>query len=85
MNGDPVITQVLAAVPITGIDSVLVALELVLESGSLSADHILNVLARLTSTAPPSVETSIQLKVAPAARTARYDQLRAKDEESRNA
>jgi hypothetical protein len=79
-------TQVLAAVPITGLDSVLVAVELVLESGSLSADHILNVLARLTSTAPPpSVETSLQLKVAPAANTARYDQLRTKDEESRNA
>lgn len=86
VNGDRVMTQVLAAVPITGLDSVLVAVELVLESGSLSADHILNVLARLMSTAPPpSVETSLQLKVAPAANTARYDQLRAKDEESRNA
>ncbi|WP_419178768.1 MULTISPECIES: Mu transposase domain-containing protein, partial [Pseudomonas syringae group] len=85
-NGDRVMTQVLAAVPISGLDSVLVAVEIVLESGSLSADHILNVLARLTSTAPPpSVETNLQLKVAPAANTARYDQLRAKDEESRNA
>ena len=46
--------------------------------------HILNVLARLTSTAPPlSVETSLQLKVAPVANTARYDQLRTTDEESR--
>ncbi|RMP21740.1 ISPsy20, transposase IstA, partial [Pseudomonas coronafaciens pv. atropurpurea] len=52
--------QVLAAV--------LVAVELVLESGSLSADHILNVVARLTSTAPPPcVETSLHLKVAPVA------------------
>ncbi|MDP0941452.1 IS21 family transposase, partial [Klebsiella quasipneumoniae] len=63
-NGDRIMTQVLAAVPIAGLDPVLVAVELVLESGSLSADHILNVLARLTATAPPpSVETSLQLKV----------------------
>lgn len=76
----------LAAVPIVGLGAVLVAVELVLESGSLSADHILNVVARLTSTeAPPSVETSLQLKVAPVANTARNDRLRSTDEEVRNA
>ncbi|HJH20127.1 MAG TPA: IS21 family transposase, partial [Pseudomonas lactis] len=85
-NGDRIMMQVLAAVPIAGLEPVLVAVELVLESGSLSADHILNVLARLTSTAPPpSVETSLQLKVAPVANTARYDRLRTTDEENRNA
>lgn len=64
--------------PITGLSSVLVAVELVLEPGGLSADHIMNVLARLTSSAPPPlVETSFQLKVAPAANIAWYDQLRA--------
>ncbi len=85
-NGDRIMTQVLAAVPIAGLDAVLVAVELVLESGSLSADHILNVLARLTSTAaPPSAETSLQLKIAPVANTARYDRLRTTDEETRNA
>ncbi len=85
-NGDRVMTQVLAAVPIAGLDAVLVAVELVLESGSLSADHILNALARLTSTAaPPSAETSLQLKIAPVANTARYDRLRTTDEETRNA
>lgn len=76
-------TQVLAAVPIAGLDAVLVVVlvELVLESGSLSADHILNVLARLTFTAAhPSAETSLQLKVAPVANTARYDRLRTTDE-----
>lgn len=79
-------TQVLAAVPIVGLDAVLVTVELVLELGSLRADHILNVLARLTSTAaPPSAETSIQLKIAPVANTARYDRLRTSDEETRNA
>ncbi|MBB6290674.1 integrase-like protein [Pseudomonas sp. SJZ103] len=85
-NGDRIMMQVLAAVPIAGLEPVLVAVELVLESGSLSADHILNVLARLTSTAPPPcVETSQQLKVAPVANTARYDRLRTTDEENRNA
>src|SRR3546814_12825107 len=78
--------QVLAAVPIAGLEPVLVAVELVLESGSLSADHILNVVARLTSTTPPPcVETTLQLKVAPVAHTARSDRLRATDEENRNA
>ncbi len=71
LHGDRIMTQVLAAVPIAGLDAVLVAVELVLESGSLSADHILNVIARLTSTeVPPSVETHLQLKVAPIANTA---------------
>lgn len=79
-------TQVLAAVPIAGLDTVLVAVELVLELGSLSADHIFNVVARLTSTeTPPSVETNLQLKVTPIANTARYDRLRSTDEEVRNA
>ena len=78
--------QVLAAVPIAGLEPVQVALELVIESGSLSADQILNVVARLTSTAaPPCVETSLQLKVPPVANTARYDRLRTTDEENCNA
>ena len=85
-NGNRVMTQVLAAVPIAGLDSVLVAVELVLESGSLSAEHTLNVLARLTSAAAPAcAETSLQLKVMPAANTARYDLLRSTAEEARNA
>ena len=85
-NGDRIMTQVLASVPIAGLDPVLIAVELMLESGSLSADHILNVLARLTATAPPPcVETSLQLKVVPVANTARYGRLRTADEENRNA
>lgn len=86
LQGDRVMTQVLAAVPVAGLDAVLVAVELVLESGSLSADHILNIVARLTAReAPPSVETNLQLKVTPIANTARYDRLRSTDEEVRNA
>ena len=41
--------QVLAAVPAAGLDAVLVAVELVIESGALSAEHVLNVLARLNA------------------------------------
>jgi hypothetical protein len=81
-GGDRIMAQVLAAVPVAGFDAVLVAVELVLESGSLSAEHILNVVARLTaSEPPPSVETHLSLKEAPVANTARYDQLRGRVEE----
>jgi hypothetical protein len=56
---------------------VLVAVELVIESGMLSAEHVENVLARLNASSPPaSVETSLQLKEAPLANTSRYDSLR---------
>jgi hypothetical protein len=76
-GGDKVMAQVLAAVPTAGLDAVLVAVELVIESGVLSAEHILNVLARLNaSPTPENVETSLQLKEAPQANTRRYDSLR---------
>jgi hypothetical protein len=57
--------QVLATAPTAGLPSVLVAVELVIESGVLSAEHVENVLARLNaSPLPTSVETSLQLKEA---------------------
>ncbi|MEO6626648.1 MAG: IS21 family transposase [Burkholderiaceae bacterium] len=77
-GGDRVLAQVLAAVPTAGLEAVLVAVELVLESGALSAEHVLNVVARLTAGPPPEcAETSLQLKQAPLANTGRYDRLRA--------
>jgi hypothetical protein len=80
-GGDRILAQVLAAVPTAGLDAVLVAVELVIESGALSAEHVLNVLARLNSSPPPPcVETSLQLKEAPMANTGRYDDLRDIDE-----
>jgi hypothetical protein len=80
-GGDQVMAQVLAAVPIHGLDAVLVAVELVIESGALSAEHVLNVLARLNaSPTPASVETSLKLKEAPLANTGRYDSLREAEE-----
>ena len=82
-DGDRVMAQVLAAVPIAGLDAVLVAVELVIESGVLSAEHVLNVLARLnTSPVPMGVETSLHLTEAPLANTDRYDSLRGTDEDA---
>jgi transposase len=80
-GGDRVMAQVLAAVPESGLDAVLVAVELVLETGAVSAEHVLNVLGRLKSDAPltPRVETTLSLKEAPRADTGRYDQLRGDD------
>jgi len=80
-GGDKVMAQVLAAVPTAGLTAVLVAVELVVESGVLSAEHVENVLARLNAGAvPTSVETSLQLKEAPGANTGRYDSLRTGDD-----
>ena len=81
VGGDRVMAPVLAAVPTAGLDAVLVAVEWVIESGALSAEHVLNVLARLTASTPPAcVETSLQLKEVPLANTGRYDSLRSPDE-----
>ena len=50
------------------------------ESGALSAEHVLNVLARLNaSPLPESVETDLPLDEAPVANTGRYDSLRSTD------
>ncbi len=79
-GGDKVMAQVLAAVPTAGLEAVLVAVELVVESGALSVEHVLNVLARLNEgnngATPASVQTHLQLREAPLANTIRYDSLR---------
>ena len=76
-GGDKVMAQVLAAVPTAGLEAVLVAVELVIESGALSAEHVHNVVARLrASPMPQSVQTTLELVEAPLADTARYDGLR---------
>lgn len=76
-GGDKVMAQVLAAVPAAGLEAVLVAVDLVVESGALSAQHVLNVVARLNAApVPDSVETTLQLTQVPLANTNRYDSLR---------
>ena len=75
-EGSRVMARVLAAVPVHGLEAVLVAVELVLESGMHSAEHVLNVLARLNQRPlPAQVQTSLKLNEEPLADTARYDSL----------
>jgi len=86
-GGDSVMAQVLAAVPIHGLDAVLVAVELALEAGKPSAEHVLNVLARLKSnTVPANLGDALaaelkqgwplQLREEPVGNVDRYDDLR---------
>jgi transposase len=78
-EGSRVMAKVLAAVPTHGLEAVLVAVELVLESGAPSAEHVLNVLARLNQQPlPAQVQTSLTLHEEPLADTARYDRLSGK-------
>jgi hypothetical protein len=77
-QGDRTMARVLAAVPAHGLEAVLVAVELVLESGVPSVEHVINVLARLNqSQLPAQVETSLKLTEEPLAITSRYDSLNA--------
>lgn len=70
-------SQVLASVPAAGLEAVRVAVELVLESGVVSLEHVRNVIGRLNAEpAPERVETTLTLKEAPKADTGRYDSLR---------
>ena len=76
-GGDRIMAQVLNCVLSYGLEAVLVAVELVIESGVLSTEHVLNVLARLNATpVPESVESSLHLREVPLANTGRYDSLR---------
>ncbi|MGB4226575.1 MAG: IS21 family transposase [Candidatus Dechloromonas phosphoritropha] len=79
-GGDRVMAQVLAAVPVHGLDAVLVAAELALEAGKPSGEHVLNVLARLKAPSEPAsleaASTPLRLAVEPLANVQRYDRLR---------
>ena len=78
-GGDRVMTQVLAAVPVHGLEAVLVAAEIALEAGRPSAEHVLNVLARLKDGLPAlqRIEAGTPaLKEEPRADVQRYDRLR---------
>ena len=79
-GGDRVMAQVLALVPTAGLDAVLVAVELALEStrqGRVSVEHVLNVLARLNvAPVPESAATLLQVSTPPLDSTEHYDQLR---------
>ena len=77
--------QVLAIVPTAGLDAVLVAVELALESGPpsgrVSVEHVVNVLGRLNAApTPENAATALQVSTPPLANTARYDDLRGQDD-----
>ena len=75
-QADRTMSKVLSLVPMHGLEAVLVAVDLVLESDVISAEHVANVLARLKHTDMPApVETTLKLKEEPQANTARYDRL----------
>jgi hypothetical protein len=83
-GGDRLMAQVLAVVPTSGLDAVLVAVELALETGPgagrVSVEHVINVLGRLTAApVPESAATTLQVTTPPLANTARYDSLREVD------
>ena len=82
-GGDRVMAQVLALVSGAGLDAVLVAVELALESappsGRVSIEHVLNVLGRLNAAPlPQAVATPLQVKTPPLADPGRYDRLRSR-------
>lgn len=78
VGGDRLIAQVLASVIVHGLEAVVVAVELALESGMVSGDHVLNVLARLQAPVVPTEEiiTPLLLTEEPLANVQRYDLLR---------
>jgi transposase len=75
-GGDRLMAKILATVPRHGLEATLVAVELVLEAGNPSPEHIENVLSRLISPpAPPALTTHLQVGEAPLADPQRYDRL----------
>ena len=85
-GGDRVMAQVLSAVPLHGLQAVLAAIELALQAGRLSGEHVLNTLAHLKDQARTmtvgEVSTPLTLQTPPQANVLRYDSLRASDQEA---
>ena len=79
-GGDRVMAQVLSAVPLHGLESVLAAIEIALQTGRVSAEHVLNTLAHLKDQSKPmavgEVDTPLTLQIPPMANVTRYDSLR---------
>lgn len=78
-GGDRVMAQVLAAVPVHGMDAILTATEAALAVGKPSAEHVLYLIAQLKDLAHPRpalVETGLTLREEPKANVDRYDRLR---------
>jgi len=86
-GGDRVMAELLACVPVYGLETVLVAANLALESGNVGIEHVRNVLARLQETsAPPPLDppqdSVLALSEIPTTDTGRYDRIRVAAESS---
>ena len=78
-GGDREMVEILALVLHHDEQAVLTAVELALESGAPSKQHVLNLLARLVEPAPPApvdAPQALTLSVEPQANVGRYDELR---------
>ena len=76
-GGDREMVEILALVLQHDESAVLAAVELALEGGAPSKQHVLNLLKRLIEPAPPApVDTPLTLAVEPQSNVSRYDQLR---------
>ncbi len=85
-GGDRAMAQILSTIPIQGLETVLVAVELALESGRPSGEHVMNILARLKS-APSQdniLNPPVLISEEPAANVSRYERLRASDVEAKH-
>ncbi len=84
-GGDRVMAQVLSAVPLHGLESVLTAIEVALQAGRVSAQHVLHTLTHLKDQSrcvtASVVDTPLVLTQPPLANVLRYDSLRTDSEE----
>lgn len=81
-GGDRVMAQVLSAVTLHGLDPVIVAVEIALQSGRVSGEYVLNVLSRLQEpiSTKADIPTQIELAEPSKADVHRYDSLRSTKE-----
>lgn len=77
-GGDRVMAKVLSAVTLHGLEPVLVSVELALQAGRVSADHVLNILSRVQETKAEIADlpVAIELNEPSRADVQRYDALR---------
>lgn len=78
LGGDRVMAKVLSAVTLHGLEPVLVAVELALQGGRVSADHVLNILSRLQEPAKQVQELPMVIELIEPSQpdVHRYDTLR---------
>jgi len=74
-GGDRLMADLLAMVPIHGLDTILVAVELAFESGLPSTEHIINIISRLRPTRHDELVCAPELKQPALANVERYDAL----------